>query len=405
MTNTMLIPQIMIVKFIRVFGSALMSIILPLYLLSQGYNVAFIGIVVSLMILSNIPFNILLTLVIKRLGQRFILMLLSALMIISALLFLWNLNGVIIIIAASIGLLSANGTETGPFQSIEQSIISATVTEEKRTFMFSIYNFIGYVSMALGSLFSGLPQFLPHLALTLSFAFYVYAIIGLTQLVIYLSFTNIDEIFKGSDKLILHPQSRKTVLKLSSLFSIDAFGGGFIVKTLLTTWFFLRFNAQLKSLSLIFFIADIITAISIFFAPILAKRIGLLKTMVITHIPSNVFLIMVPFAPTLLYAVIFLFLRQSISQMDVPTRQSYVNAIINAEDRASTAAITNTFRTISSSISPPFATSLIEIGNFVLPFVFGGGIKIVYDVAVYLAFRKIKPPEEKERKIKSLNGN
>ena len=387
----------MIVKSLRVFGSSLMSIILPLYLLSQGYSVAIVGIVVSLMILSNIPFNILLTLVIKRLGQRLILVILSALMIISALLFLWNLNMIMIIIAASIGLLSAHGTETGPFQSIEQSIISVTVDDEKRTHTFSIYNFVGYASMSLGSLFSGLPDYLPHLNLSLSFAFYVYAIIGLTQVVIYLSFTNIDEIFNSSDKFILHPQSRKTVLKLTSLFSIDAFGGGFIVKTLLTTWFFLRFNVQLISLALIFSFADIITAISIFLAPILAKRIGLLKTMVITHIPSNVFLILVPLAPTLLYAVIFLFLRQSISQMDVPTRQSYVNAIIEAEDRASTAAITNTVRTISSSISPPLATSLIDIGNFVLPFVFGGGIKIVYDVAVYFAFRKIKPPEEMER--------
>ena len=393
----MLIQKIMIVKSLRVFGSSLMSIILPLYLLSQGYSVAIVGIVVSLMILSNIPFNILLTLVIKRLGQRLILVILSALMIISALLFLWNLNMIMIIIAASIGLLSAHGTETGPFQSIEQSIISVTVDDEKRTHTFSIYNFVGYASMSLGSLFSGLPDYLPHLNLSLSFAFYVYAIIGLTQVVIYLSFTNIDEIFNSSDKFILHPQSRKTVLKLTSLFSIDAFGGGFIVKTLLTTWFFLRFNVQLISLALIFSFADIITAISIFLAPILAKRIGLLKTMVITHIPSNVFLILVPLAPTLLYAVIFLFLRQSISQMDVPTRQSYVNAIIEAEDRASTAAITNTVRTISSSISPPLATSLIDIGNFVLPFVFGGGIKIVYDVAVYFAFRKIKPPEEMER--------
>jgi MFS family permease len=391
----LLLQKIMIVKFLRVFGSSLMSIILPLYLLGQGYDVAIVGIVVSLMILSNIPFNILLTLFIKRLGQRFILVFLSALMIISAMLFLWNLNFIMIIIAALIGLFSANGTETGPFQSIEQSIISATIDDEKRTHTFSIYNFVGYASMSLGSLFSGLPDYLPNLTLTLNFAFFIYAIIGLIQLVIYLSFTNIDEIFNRSDRFILHPESRKTVLKLSSLFAIDAYGGGFIVKTLLTTWFFLRFNVQLISLSLIFFIADIITAISIFIAPILAKRIGLLKTMVITHIPSNVFLILVPFAPTLLYAVIFLFLRQSISQMDVPTRQSYVNAIIKTEDRASTAAITNTVRTISSSISPPLATYLIEIGNFILPFMFGGGIKIVYDVAVYFAFRKIKPPEEK----------
>jgi len=398
MFTKMLIQKIMIVKFLRVFGSSLMSIILPIFLLSEGYNAIFIGIIVSLMIISNIPFNIVLTLVIKRLGRRLMLVLLSSLMIISALLFLWDINTVVIIIAALIGLLSANGTETGPFQSIEQALLSESVESDKRTNIFSVYNLVGYSSMALGTFFSGLPDYLLNIGLTLSFGFIVYAIIGLIQMIIYLSFKNLDDMFDKTDKMILHSQTRKMVLKLSSLFSIDAFGGGFIVQTLLATWFFLRFNTNLASLSIIFSIANVITAISIVLAPVLAKRIGLLKTMVITHIPSNIFLILVPFAPSLLYAAIFLFLRQSISQMDVPTRQSYVNAIIQPEDRASTAAITNTVRTLSSSISPPIATSLIDLGNFVLPFVFGGSIKIVYDVAVYFTFRKIKPPEEKERK-------
>ncbi|MEJ2251869.1 MAG: MFS transporter [Candidatus Lokiarchaeota archaeon] len=244
----MIIQKIMVVKSLRVFGSSLMSIILPLYMFTKGYNVTFVGFIVSLMILSNIPFNILLTLAIKRLGRRLILVSLSALMVISALLFLWNLNTIMIIIAALIGLLSAKGTESGPFQSIEQSIISERVSNEKRTHIFTIYNFVGYAAMSLGSLFTGLPDYLPHLGLTLNFAFYVYAIIGLTQLIIYLTFNDIDNIFKNSNKMILHPQSRKTVLKLSSLFSVDAFGGGFIVKTLLATWIFLRFNVQLISI-------------------------------------------------------------------------------------------------------------------------------------------------------------
>jgi MFS family permease len=394
----MLIQKIMIVKSLRVFGSSLMSIILPIYLLSEGYNAIFIGIIVSLMIISNIPFNIILTLVIKRLGRRLMLVLLSSLMIISALLFLWDFNAIVIIIASLIGLLSANGTETGPFQSIEQALLSESVESDRRTNIFSVYNLIGYSSMALGTFFSGLPDYLLNIGLTLSFGFIVYAIIGAIQMIIYLSFKNLDDMFDKTDKMLLHSQTRKTVLKLSSLFSIDAFGGGFIVQTLLATWFFLRFNTDLASLSIIFSIANVITAISIVIAPVIAKRIGLLKTMVITHIPSNIFLILVPFAPSLLYAATFLFLRQSISQMDVPTRQSYVNAIIQPEDRASTAAITNTVRTLSSSISPPIATSLIDLGNFILPFVFGGSIKIVYDVAVYLTFRKIKPPEEMDKK-------
>ncbi len=175
---------------------------------------------------------------------------------------------------------------------------------------------------------------------------------------------------------------------------MDAFGGGFIVTSLLTLWFASKFQTDLATLSQIFSVAQIIAAISIVLAPLIAKRIGLLNTMVSTHLLSNLFVIFVPFMPTLLSAVIIWFCRQTTSQMDVPTRQSYTNAIIPPEDRASAGAITNTARTIAQSISPYLSAELIAGSLLSLPFIFGGATKIAYDLAIYFNFRHIKPPEE-----------
>jgi MFS family permease len=391
------IKRIMAAKFIRVFISSLISIILPVFLLNNGYTLDFVGLITSLVILSNIPFNILLTFFIKKIGERKLLLFLSILMALSSILFVLNWNPTFIVIASFIGLISVNGTETGPFQSIDQSILSGTIEDKKRTSLFSIYNFIGYTAMSLGSLLSGLPDFLSGIGFDFQWIFYIYAMLALSQGIIYYSIKDLNSRPSDAKRAILTKESKKIVLKLSLMFSIDAFGGGFIVKILLATWFLTKYGVQLGSLSLIFYAADVITAFSIFIAPRIAKRIGLLKTMIVTHLPSNIFLILVPFAPTLEFAIALLFIRQSISQMDVPTRQSYVNAIVQPEDRASAAAITNTSRTIAQSISPPLATSMIGLGQYTLPFVFGGGIKIIYDILIYFVFRQIKPPEEQRK--------
>jgi MFS family permease len=389
------LTKIMVTKSLRVFSSALMSIILPVALMTSGYDLEFIGIITSLVILSNIPFNILLPFFIKHLGLRKILVLLSMLMVTSGVLFFWNANSAIIVIAAIIGMVSPNGTEVGPFQSVEQALISANGKADRRTSLFSTYNFIGYVAMALGSLFSGLPDYFTAAGLNIQFLFLVYSTCAFAQGVIHASMHELDAEPHGEQKHVLDRETRKVVVCFSALFSLDAFGGGFIVKMLLATWFTVRYNISLGSLSIIFFVADVITAFSIVAAPLIAKRIGLLKTMVIVHLCSNIFLICVPLAIDLSLTVVFLFLRQSISQMDVPTRQSYMNGIIKPEHRAGSAAITNTARTAAQSISPPFATMLIGASMYVIPFFLGGCLKIVYDLAIYITFRKIRPPEER----------
>ncbi len=192
-------------------------------------------------------------------------------------------------------------------------------------------------------------------------------------------------------------ETRKTIIKLSALFSIDAFGGGFILQSLLTLWFNSRYGLNLNSLALLFLTTNIITAISILLAPYVAKRIGLLKTMVFTHMISNVALIIIPLAPSLFYAVGFLFLRQSLSQMDVPTRQSYTMAIVKPNERTATAGITNTPRSIAQGISPAISSYFIGTFQYALPFFLSGSIKLFYDVLIFLSFRKIKPLEERKK--------
>jgi len=386
--------KVMLTKFLRVFVSSLISIILPVYLLMDNWDIGFVGLITSLTILSAIPFNILVTYYIRRIGERRLLVVLSALMALSGVLFAWKQNYMVLIFAAVIGLVSANGTETGPFQSIEQAILSGMADEKGRTKMFSYYNLIGYTAMSLGSLFSGLPDYLSGLGVDMRVPFYIYTVAAVVQGLVYLTMGELDGMCGEDARSVMSPKDRKTVGKLSALFSVDAFGGGFIIKNLLTTWFYLKYGMRLEELAVIFFVADIITAISIVLSPYVAKRLGLLNTMVLTHFLSNVFLIIVPFAPTALLSVAFLFVRQTVSQMDVPARQSYVMAIVKKDDRAQAAAITNTSRTVAQSMSPPISTQLMTVGAYTFPFVFGGGFKIAYDLAIYLEFRKIKPPEE-----------
>jgi MFS family permease len=388
--------KVMVTKFLRVFISSLISIILPIYLLMDNWSIEFVGIITSLTILSAIPFNIVVTYYIRRIGERRLLIALSILMAISGVLFAWKPNFIVLIIAAVTGLVSANGTETGPFQSIEQAIISSMADEKTRTKMFGYYNLVGYTAMSLGSLLSGFPDYLSSMNVDIRVAFYIYTGAAIVQGLIYLTMGELDGMCGSSKTTIMSPKTKKIVTKLSALFSIDAFGGGFIIKNLLTTWFYLKYGMRLEELAIIFFVADIITAISIVIAPYIAKKIGLLNTMIFTHLPSNIFLILIPFAPTVWLSVAFLFIRQTISQMDVPARQSYTMAIVRSEDRAATAAVTNTSRTVAQSTSPPFSTQLMAIGSYTFPFVLGGGIKIIYDILIYLSFKDIKPPEEKK---------
>ncbi len=384
---------ILLAKSIRVFSYGFLSIVLPFYLRYLGYSATTVGIIVTLAVLSNAIFNIIVGKYGERFGRNTTLRIFSILMIISSILLLIP-NIITIIFAAIFGIISVTGTETGPFLSVEQSALTKFVRDEKRTLLFSIYNFLGYSASSLGALFPNVPyHFFPKNLSYISMII-LYGFVGLILYFLYWKIGQSIELNFERKNVKISDETKKKIIKLSLLFSMDAFGGGFILQSILVLWFNYKFGLNIETQTWIFFGGGMITALSFFLAERIAKKIGLLNTMVFTHIPSNVFLLLISFATSPFIAVILLFLRQSLSQMDVPTRQSYTMAIVKPEERTATSAITNIPRSISQAGSPYLSSYAISIGSYSIPFILSGSIKIIYDILIFLTFRKIKPPEE-----------
>jgi len=385
---------ILLAKTIRVFSYGFISIILPYYLKSLGYSATLVGIIVTIAVLSNAIFNIIVGKYGEIIGRNRTLRIFSMLMIISSILLLIP-NIITITLAAIFGIISVTGTETGPFLSVEQSALTKFVRDEKRTLLFSIYNFLGYSAASLGALFPNVPFYFLPKSYSYESMIILYGFVGLILYFLYWKIGESIEINVERKNVRISDETKKKIIKLSLLFSMDAFGGGFILQSLLVLWFNYRFGLNIEAQTWIFFGAGIITALSFFLAERIARKIGLLNTMVFTHIPSNIFLLLIAFSTTPVMAIILLFLRQSLSQMDVPTRQSYTMAIVKPEERTATSAITNIPRSISQAGSPYLSSYAISIGSYSIPFILSGSIKIIYDILIFLTFRKIKPPEEK----------
>ncbi len=383
-------------KTLRVCGFGFLSIILPLYMLRLGYPALVIGIVISAAVLGSVVLNLLVSKFSDSYGRRNSLVILSIMMAASTLLMIANINAVFFIIAAFMGSVSVTGTETGPFLAIEQSSIAAQVNEQNRTKAYSVYNFLGYSAVAFGALFSGVSALFNNLLLGYQVLLYSYFGIAVALVIIYLFLSQSQQLPRKEIKLKITKKTKKIITKLSALFSIDAFGGGFILQSLLVLWFISRYGIGPGYLSLLLFIANAITAISILLAPMVARRIGLLRTMVVPHILSNFALIAIPLAQSLFYAVASLFIRQTLSQMDVPARQSYMMAIVKPRERTATAGITNIPRSAAQGISPVISSYMIGTLQYSLPFFLSGSLKIVYDISIFFSFRKLKPPEERK---------
>jgi MFS family permease len=308
-----------------------------------------------------------------------------------------------LILAAILGVISPSGNEIGPFLSVEQSSLTQLIPDRERTWFFAWYNLAGSFATASGALTAGwLAQGLQdHGWSTLDSYRAVlmgYAIGGSLLLLLFLNLTSLVEVERTEDTttriLGLH-RSRAVVFKLSSLFAMDALAGGLLVQSLIAYWFYIRFGVEVGILGSIFFGANILAGVSALLAVRLAKRFGLVNTMVFTHIPSNLLLILVPLMPTLPLAISILLLRFSISQMDVPTRQSYTMAVVSPDERSAASGVTAIARSIGASISPAMTGWFFSIPVlFSLPFFLSGGLKIIYDLLLYREFRALKPPEE-----------
>jgi MFS family permease len=392
-------------RILRTFAYGFLSVILAIYLKLIGFNDLYIGIILSATLINSVVFTLIASFYADRLGRRKLLIVYSALMSISGLVFFVTSNYVALIISAFIGTINVTGTETGAFLSIEQAMLPQTINDpKKRNTVYALYNMAGTFAMSTGVLLSGLPSvFAQQYALnqidSIKPLFILYSIIGIGVLGIYFLISSRVELSVKSNNTFrqtLTPKSREIVAKLSGLFAIDSFAGGFVIQSIVSLWFFTKFGVELTTLSLIFSIAGVLTAFSFLVAAKLADKIGLINTMVFTHIPSNILLILVAFAPTLPLAIALYLARMALSQMDVPTRQSYIVAVVEENERTAASGITNISRNIAQSVSPSLAGYILQSLSFLsAPFVLGGVLKIAYDVALYFNFKNTRPPDER----------
>ena len=391
-------------RIARMFGYGLLSVVLVLYLVALGISGVMVGVILTLTLLGDAAISLWLTTHADRLGRRRILIAGAGLMLLAGIVFAVARDPWILLVAATIGVISPSGNEVGPFLAVEQASLSQTLPDRERTRVFGWYSLVGSLATAGGALAagfvaqaiqgSGASELDSYRAIVIG-----YAMIGVGLAALFARLSSAIEVpappeTSVATRLGLH-RSRGIVLRLSALFSLDAFAGGFVMQSLIAYWFHLRFGADPVALGAIFFGANVLAGFSALAAARIAARIGLINTMVFTHLPSNVLLILVPLMPNLQLAVGVLLARFAISQMDVPTRQSYTIAVVDPDERSAAAGVTGIARSLGAAISPSLATPLLQSVPLAgLPFIIGGGLKILYDLLVLRAFSAIHPPEE-----------
>ena len=400
-------------RVLRMFGYGFLAVVLVLYLAALGIDAGLIGVILTLTLLGDTVISLWLTTSADRIGRRRVLVAGSLLMVIAGVVFALTSWVPLLIVAATIGVISPTGNEVGPFLAVEQAALSQATPDARRTPTFAWYNLAGYVATAIGALAAG---FLGQMLLAAGYApvdayravVVGYAIVGLLMAVVFWRVGAAVEAPPGPaaedgiGRRLGLGRSKGIVARLSALFALDAFGGGFIPQSLMAYWFHLRFGVEPAILGGIFFGANLLAAVSSLSASRIAARIGLINTMVFTHLPSNVLLILVPLMPTLPLAIGVLLLRFSLSQMDVPTRQSYVMAVVEPGERSAAAGVTGIARTTGAAISPALSTPLVATaGLAAAPFLLAGGLKIAYDLLLYRAFTSGRAPDERAQARRS----
>ncbi|GAB6943270.1 MFS transporter [Vulcanisaeta sp. JCM 14467] len=376
---------ILFVKGLRTFAFGLVSVLTPIYLAMLGFSPMYVGVALFLVVLGNATSNLLLTWFGDVIGRRRLLLIFSFLTFISGILLYSSSLYPILALALFIGNISTTGTETGPYQSVEVGVLPRFVGDGLGRVL-GIYNLVGYSASSLGALASSIPAYLGNELVLVRSMYLVYAVAGL---IMFMTYTVLGGIEAGRRAFGLRGLGRAVadIRNLSVLFSLDAFGGGLVSQSLLSYWFYIRYGVSLRELGVAFMAVNVVTAISLVIAPLIAERIGNLRTMVYTHIVSNVFLILVPLAGSFQGSLAFLLLRQSVSQMDVPTRQAFMAEIFSDDARVSANAVTNTARSVSSLPGPLIVGDLVANGFYSLPFIISGSLKTAYDLAIYLMYR------------------
>lgn len=382
-------------RIVRLFAYGFVSIVLVLYLAAIGIDEPHIGLLLTLTLAGDVALSLYLTTHADLLGRRRTLVAGALLMVLAAIAFAFTRDFTVLVLAATLGVISPSGNEVGPFLAIEQVALTEVAADHDRTSLFAWYNLSGSFATALGSLAGGA---LTGLLMQRGFgtiASYRSILLGYAILggILALLFTRLSPAVETAPHHAPVPtlfrlhRSRGVVARLSGLFALDSFAGGLVVQSIVAFWFARRFGLSPAVLGAIFFGANVLAGVSALAAARIARKFGLLNTMVFTHLPSNVLLLLVPFMPTLPLAITVLLLRFSISQMDVPTRQSYVMAVVDPSERTAAAGITGVARTTGAALAPLLAVPLIAGTTHWLPFVVAGALKIVYDLALLRGFR------------------
>ena len=389
--------------FLRSFTFGLTGVVLGIYLFRAGLTSFNIGMVVAVGLVGSALATIGVTTKGDRAGRRRTLVALSLLGSIGAFALAFTPAVPALLAMAFVGMLNGTGTDRSAAFSLEQAIIPGLVPDALRTWGLAWYNVVLDAAGSLGALAAALPLLLQRwLALPLLASYRVVflgcAVLGIVGAVLYSSVSARVEVAKSETEALpphISPATKKVVTKLAGLFSLDAFGGGFLTDALVAYWFFRRFGIAEESLGILFFAVHLLNAASHLGAAWLARRIGLVNTMVFTHLPSSLFLVAAAFAPSLKVAVVLFLCREALVEMDVPTRQSYVAAVVLPNERTFASGVANLARNIFWAVGSSVAGFLMQNVAFSAPLVLGGGAKISYDLLLYRAFRNLKPPEER----------
>lgn len=392
-------------RIARMFAYGSLSVVLALYLSELGFSDIVIGLLLSLTLIGDAAISLIMTTTADRVGRRRMLILGAGLMLFAGTLFAFTKSMPLLLTAAIVGVISPSGYEVGPFLAIEQAELSKTAPDKKRTSVFAWYNLVGAFATAFGALAGGwLSGFLQKAGSTPLDSYRAillgYAAIGVLLALFFARLSPGVEVLRPDSSVALQSRfglhrSRGVVVKLCSLFGLDAFAGGFVIQSIVAYWFHIRFGVDPATLGGIFFGANILAGISGLVAAWVAARIGLVNAMVFTHLPSNILLLLVPLMPNLPLAIAVLLVRFSISQMDVVPRQSYTMAVVAPDERSAAAGVTGIARTIGASLSPALAGLLISNPALLgAPFFVAGGLKVIYDLLLYRSFRALRAPEE-----------
>ena len=381
----------------RGFGDGFAAIILPAYLIEIGFDPFQIGLVATAALLGSAALTLAIGLMAPRYELRTLLLICAGLMVATGIVFPNAQHLLFIVMVAFIGTINPSTGDIGVHVPLEQSSLAQEAAPRERTRIFARYSFVGALSIAAGALATGTPDLLASYGISkipaLQAMFYLYAALGLLGAAFYAWLPASKG--KAVEVAPLGP-SRATVYKLAALFSLDAFAGGFTVQSLMALWLFERFDLSLAAASGFFFWSNVLSALSYPVAARLGQRFGLVNTMVFTHIPSSLCLILAAFLPSLAAVLALLLIRSALSQMDVPTRTSYVMAVVTPAERTAAAGITAVPRSLASAVSPALSGALLSTAFLGLPLVICGTLKIAYDLALLFSFRHIKPPEEAE---------